>query len=60
MKDPKVTELVKTLYKHIDDINKINKKLYKQGVTYSIQDSFDQEVDAKLLEIRHLHQRVEY
>ena len=55
MKDPKVTELVKSLYKHIDDINKINKKLYKQGVTYSIQDSFDQEVEAKLLEIRHLY-----
>lgn len=60
MKDPKVADMIKELHLYVDSINKLNKKLYKQGVTYSIQDSFNQEVDAKLLEIRHLHQRVEY
>ena len=60
MKDPKVTEQVKELKRLINEVNKVNKKLYAQGVTYRLEDSYDEEQHAKQLEIRYLQQKVEY
>jgi predicted transcriptional regulator len=60
MKDPKVAELVVELKKTIATANKINKKLYDQGVTYRLEDSYDEEKGCKILEVRYLQQKVEY
>ena len=60
MKDPKVTEQVKELKKLINEVNKVNKKLYSQGVTYRLEDTYDEETSSKQLEIRYLQQKVEY
>jgi len=60
MKDPKVSDMVKELRLYVDSINKLNKKLYKQGVSYRLNDGFDDDQNAKLVEIRHLQQKVEY
>lgn len=60
MKDPKVIEQVKELRKLIVEVNKVNKKLYAQGVTYRLEDTYDEEQQSKQLEIRYLQQKVEY
>ena len=60
MRDPNVTELVNELNKHIDAVNKLNKKLYDQGVSYVLKDSFDRETNVKVLEVQYLKQTVEY
>ena len=60
MKDPKVTEQVKELKRLISEVNKVNKKLYAQGVTYRLEDTYDEEQQSKQLEIRYLQQKVEY
>lgn len=60
MKDPKVIELCKELKELVQGINKVNKKLYAQGVTYRMEESYDEEVKSKQLEIRYLSQKVEY
>lgn len=60
MKDPKVTEQVKELKRLINEVNKVNKKLYAQGVTYRLEDTYDEEQQTKQLEIRYLQQKVEY
>ena len=60
MKDPKVAEQVKELKKLINEVNKVNKKLYAQGVTYRLEDTYDEQQHTKQLEIRYLQQKVEY
>ena len=60
MKDPKVADMVKELNTFIKDLNKLNIKLYKQGVTYRINDGYSEEVSAKQIEIQYLKQTVEY
>lgn len=60
MKDPKVAELVTELKKTIATANKLNKKLYAHGVTYRLEDTYDEETKSKQLEIRYLQQKVEY
>lgn len=60
MKDPKIAEQVKELKKLISEVNKVNKKLYAQGVTYRLEDTYDEELQSKQLEIRYLQQKVEY
>lgn len=60
MKDPKVAEQVKELKKLISEVNKVNKKLYAQGVTYRLEDTYDEETSSKQLEVRYLQQKVEY
>lgn len=60
MKDPAVTDMVKELRLYVDSINKLNKKLYKQGVSYRLRDGFNDDQSAKLVEIQHLQQKVEY
>jgi len=60
MKDPKVAEQVKELKRLINEVNKVNKKLYAQGVTYRLEDTYDAEQHTKQLEIRYLQQKVEY
>ena len=60
MKDPKVIEQVKELKKLISEVNKVSKKLYAQGVTYRLEDTYDEEQQSKQLEIRYLQQKVEY
>ena len=60
MKDPKVAEQVKELKKLINEVNKVNKKLYAQGVTYRLEDTYDEQQQSKQLEIRYLQQKVEY
>ena len=60
MKDPKVTEMVKDLNTLIKDLNKLNAKLYKQGVSYRLHDGFNKDTDAKEVEIQYLKQTVEY
>ena len=60
MKDPKVTEQVKELKRLINEVNKVKKKLYAQGVTYRLEDTYDEEQQSKQLEIRYLQQKVEY
>tara|TARA_B100000900_G_scaffold322922_1_gene282427 strand:- start:2549 stop:2731 length:183 start_codon:yes stop_codon:yes gene_type:complete len=60
MKDPRVAKLVTELKKHIEQLNKLNKKLYAQGVTYRLEESYDQDLNTKNLEIQYLQQKVEY
>ena len=60
MKDPNVTDQVKELKKLISEVNKVNKKLYAQGVTYRLEDTYDEDSNSKQLEIRYLQQKVEY
>mgnify|MGYP001330551383 CR=1 FL=1 len=60
MKDPKVADMVKELRLYVDSINKLNKKLYKQGVSYRLEDGFSNEINAKHVEIQYLQQKVEY
>jgi hypothetical protein len=60
MKDPKVADMVKELNTLIKDLNKLNIKLYKQGVTYRIDDGYSKEDSAKQIEIQYLKQTVEY
>jgi len=60
MKDPTVADMVKELNTLIKDLNKLNIKLYKQGVTYRIADGYSEEVSAKQIEIQYLKQTVEY
>jgi hypothetical protein len=60
MKDPKVADMVKELNTLIKDLNKLNIKLYKQGVTYRIDDGYSEEISAKQIEIQYLKQTVEY
>ena len=60
MKDPKVADMVKELNTLIKDLNKLNIKLYKQGVTYRIDDGYSEEVSAKQIEVQYLNQTVEY
>ena len=60
MKDPKVADMVKELNTFIKDLNKLNIKLYKQGITYRIDDGYSEEVSAKQIEIQYLKQTVEY
>ena len=60
MKDPRVAKLVTELKKHIDQLNKLNKKLYAQGVTYRLEESYDEDLNTKNLEIQYLQQKVEY
>ena len=60
MKDPKVADLVKQLNTLVSDINKVNTELYKQGVTYRLEESFDEENHTKQVEVRYLKQEVKY
>ena len=60
MKDPKVADLVKQLKTLVNDINKVNTKLYKQGVTYRLEESYDEENHTKQVEVRYLKQEVKY
>lgn len=60
MKDPKVADLVKQLKTLVSDINKVNTELYKQGVTYRLEESFDEENHTKQVEVRYLKQEVKY
>ena len=60
MKDPKVADLVKELRLYVANINKLNVKLYKQGVSYRIDDGYSEELSAKQIEIQYLQQNVEY
>lgn len=60
MKDPKVTELVKQLKTLVNDINKVNTKLYKQGVTYRLEESYDEDNHTKQVEVRYLKQEIKY
>jgi len=60
MKDPKVADMVKELKTLIKDLNKLNIKLYKQGVTYRIDDGYSEDTGAKNIEIQYLQQKVEY
>ena len=60
MKDSKVSDMVKELRLYVDSINKLNKKLYKQGVSYRLYDTYDADAGAKNIEIQYLKQTVEY
>jgi len=60
MKDPKVADMVKELRLYVDSINKLNKKLYNQGVSYRLHDTYDEDTSAKHITIEYLQQRVEY
>jgi len=60
MKDPKVADMVKELRLYVANINKLNVKLYKQGVSYRIDDGYSKELNAKQIEIQYLQQKVEY
>jgi hypothetical protein len=60
MKDPKVADMVKELRLYVANINKLNVKLYKQGVSYRIDDGYSEELSAKQIEIQYLQQKVEY
>jgi len=60
MKDPKVADLVKQLKTLVNDINKVNTKLYKQGVTYRLEESYDEDNHTKQVEVRYLKQEVKY
>ena len=42
MKDPKVEQMVKELNTLVNNMNKLNIKLYKQGVSYRLEDGFIQ------------------
>jgi hypothetical protein len=60
MKDPKIEVMVKELNTLVNNMNKLNVKLYKQGVSYRLNDGFNDDQKAKLVEIRYLQQKVEY
>jgi hypothetical protein len=60
MKDPKVTEMVKELNNLVKDLNKLNIKLYKQGVSYRLHDGYNETSESKEFEIQYLKQTVEY
>ena len=60
MRDPKVADLVKELRTLVNNINKVNTKLYKQGVTYRLEESYDEENHTKQVEVRYLKQEVKY
>ncbi len=60
MKDPKVEQMVKELNTLVNNMNKLNIKLYKQGVSYRLDDGFNDEINAKHVEIQYLQQKVEY
>jgi hypothetical protein len=60
MKDPKVEQMVKELNTLVNNMNKLNIKLYKQGVSYRLEDGFNDEINAKHVEIQYLQQKVEY
>jgi hypothetical protein len=60
MKDPKVADMIKELRLYVASINKLNIKLYKQGVSYRIDDGYSEELNAKQIEIQYLQQKVEY
>lgn len=60
MKDPKVAEMVKELNSIIKDLNKLNVKLYKQGVSYRLNDGYNETTESKEFEIQYLKQTVEY
>ncbi len=60
MKDPRVTKLVDELKSNVTKLNKLNKKLYAQGVTYRLEETYDEESNTKHVEIRYLQQKVEY
>ena len=60
MKDPKVEQMVKELNTLVNNMNKLNIKLYKQGVSYRLEDGFNDEINAKNVEIQYLQQKVEY
>lgn len=60
MKDPKVTEMIKELNSLVTDLNKLNRKLYKEGVSYRLNDGYDPDLDSKIVEIQYLKQTVEY
>ena len=42
MKDPKVEDMIKELKTLMKDLNKLNVKLYKQGVSYRLNDGYDE------------------
>ncbi len=60
MKDPNVEVMVKELNTLVNNMNKLNVKLYKQGVSYKLEDGFNDELNAKLIQIQYLQQKVEY
>jgi len=60
MKDPKVAEMIKELNTLIKDVNRLNVKLYKQGVSYRLHDGYNDDTESKLIEIQYLKQTVEY
>ena len=60
MKDPKVVKLVEELKDYVKKLNSLNKKLYAQGVTYRMEDEYDDETESNQFEIRYLQQKVEY
>jgi len=60
MKDPKVTEMVKELNTLVRDLNRLNVKLYKQGVSYRLNDGYNETTESKEFEIQYLKQTVEY
>ena len=60
MKDPKVAEMVKDLNTMVKELNKLNVKLYKQGVSYRMEESYDDTLGAKQVEVNYLKQTVEY
>lgn len=60
MKDPKVADLVKQLKTLVNDINKVNIKLYKEGVTYRLEESYDEKIHTKQIEVRYLKQEIKY
>lgn len=60
MKDPIIADMVAELKELIEQINIINKKLYDNDVSYRLEDTYDEEQQAKQLEIRYLQQKVEY
>ncbi|MDA9993255.1 hypothetical protein N9E09_01170 [bacterium] len=60
MKDPKVEDMIKELKTLMKDLNKLNVKLYKQGVSYRLNDGYDEKTVSKFIEIQHLKQTVEY
>ena len=60
MKDKEVEKDVKELRELVERINVINTKLYKQGVTYMMKDTYNESTNAKEIEVDYLVQRVEY
>tara|TARA_B100001094_G_scaffold314068_1_gene352561 strand:- start:94 stop:276 length:183 start_codon:yes stop_codon:yes gene_type:complete len=60
MKDPRITKMVSELKQTVTQLNKLNKKLYAQGVTYRLEDGYDKDTNSKQLEIQYLQQKVEY